>query len=165
VTDSKTTSEKELGAMSTRTRKPLSFFTSAVLSGIVAFGGAGAAASATSRAADVRGQAVLNAGAPQFVVAGPAHLLHVDFEGERAVSLYSVDSWNGGADACRAGAPAARRLALRTNVRNALDLDVPPGRTICLVAEDGSVQVAWHAQATPLAGGTSGKEVLHASSR
>jgi hypothetical protein len=165
VIDSTTPSGRELGAMSARTRKPLLFFTSVMLFGMVAVGGASSVASATPRGPDVRGQAVLNVGAPQLLVEGPARLLHVDFEGARAVSLYSVDSWNVGADACRAGAPAAKRLGLHTNVRNALDLDVPPGRAMCLVAEDGSVQVAWHAQATPLPGGRAGKEVLHASNR
>ena len=136
--------ERNSGTMSSQ--KSLSLVASVILSGLVAFGSFGATASAAPRAQDVRGQTVLNAGAPQVVVAGPARLLHVDFEGSRSVSLYSVDSRSGGTDACRVGAPSAKRSALRTNVRNALDLDVPAGQTVCLAADGGSVEVAWHAQ-------------------
>jgi hypothetical protein len=151
--------ERNSGTMSSR--KSLSLVASVILSGLVAFGSFRATASATPRAQDVRGQTVLNTGSPQVVVAGPARLLHVDFEGARAVSLYSVDSRNGGTDACRAGAAGAKRSALRTNVRNALDLDVPAGQTVCLVADGGSVEVAWHAQQS--AGGTIG--TAYASNR
>jgi hypothetical protein len=136
--------ERNSGTMSSR--KSLSLVASVILSGIVAFGSFGASASAGSRRApDVRGQTVLTAAAPQLVVAGPARLLHVDVEGARAVSLYSVASGNGGADACRGGASAAKR-ALRTNASNELNLDVAAGQTVCLSADGGSVQVAWHAQ-------------------
>ncbi len=125
-------------------RKSLSLIAAVILSGIVAFGGGGAVASAAPRGTDVRCQTVLSAGVPQSVVAGPARLLHVDFEGARAVSLFSVDSRGGGADACRTGVATAKRLPLRANMRNALDLDVAAGQTVCLVADGGSVQVAWH---------------------
>ena len=154
--------ERNSGTMSSR--KSLSLVASLILSGLVAFGSFGATASAASRAQDLRGQKMLSAGSPQSVVAGPARLLHVDFESARTVSLYNVDSRNGGPDACRAGAAAAKRSALRTNVRNALDLDVPAGQTVCLVADGGSVEVAWHAQqAAPIAGGTVG--TAYASNR
>src|ERR1700690_1164753 len=144
--------ERNSGTMSSR--KSLSLVASVILSGLAAFGRFGATASAVPRAKDLRGQTVLNTGTPQSLVAGPARLLHVDFEGARAVSLYSVDSRNGGPDACRAGAAGAKRSALRTNVRNALDLDVPAGQTVCLVTDGGSVEVAWHAQQST--GGTVG---------
>jgi hypothetical protein len=136
--------ERDSGTMSSR--KSLSLVAAVILSGIVAFGGAGAVASAAPRGADVRSQTVLDAGAPQSVVAGPARLLHVDFEGARTVTLYSVDSRTGGPEACRTGGANAKRLPLRANVRNALDLDVAAGQTVCLVAGGGSVQVAWHAR-------------------
>ena len=134
--------ERDSGTMSSR--KSLSLIAAVILSGIVAFGGGGAVASAAPRGTDVRCQTVLSAGVPQSVVAGPARLLHVDFEGARAVSLFSVDSRGGGADACRTGVATAKRLPLRANMRNALDLDVAAGQTVCLVADGGSVQVAWH---------------------
>jgi len=127
-------------------RKSLSLVASVILSGLVAFGSFGASASAASRRApDVRGQTVLTTAAPQLVVAGPARLLHVDVEGARAVSLYSVSSTKGGPEACRAGAATPKR-ALRMNASNELDLDVVAGQTVCLSADGGSVQVAWHAQ-------------------
>ncbi len=146
-------------------RKSLSLVASVILSGLVAFGSFGTAASAAARGAgDVRTQTVLSAGAPQSVVAGPARLLHVDFEGGRPVSLYSVDSKSAGPDACRTGLSTAKRSVLRANVRNALDLDVAAGQTVCLVADGGSVQVAWHAQSGS-AGGKVAGEALFASNR
>jgi hypothetical protein len=155
--------ERSSGTMSSR--KKVSLVASVVLSGIVALGSFGATASASPRISDVRAQTVLNAGSPRLVVAGPARLLHVDFEGSRSVSLFSVDSRNGGPDACRTGAPTAKRL-LHSNVRNALDLDVASGQTVCLVADGSSVQVAWHAQqAAPSVGGTAGTQPLYASNR
>lgn len=144
--------------------KSLSLVASVILSGLVAFGSFGAtAAAASQRGSDVRGQTVLTAAAPQQVVAGPARLLHVDVEGKRAVSFYSVDSRNGGPEACRAGSPSAKRSALRTNASNQLDLDVAAGRTVCLVATEGPVQVAWHAQQAPAA--TLGAEIARAGTR
>src|ERR1022692_908624 len=124
----------------------------------------GASASAASRAQDLRGQKMLSAGVPQVLVEGPARLLHVDFEGARAVSLYSVDSRNEGPNACRSGAVAAKRTPLRARVRNALDLNVAPGQTVCLVAEGGSVEVAWHAEPAPFTG-TNGAQTIYASKR
>ena len=151
--------ERNFGTMSSR--KSLSLVASVILSGLVAFGSFGASASAGSRRGpDLRGQTMLTAAAPQQVVAGPARLLHVDVEGARVVSLYSVASGGGGVDACRVGASAAKR-ALRTNASNELDLDVAAGQTVCVSADAGSVQVAWHAQQP--AGGTFG--TLQASNR
>jgi hypothetical protein len=147
-------------------RKKLSLVASVVLSGIVAFGSFGAVASASPRRApDVRGETMLSAAAPQLVVAGPARLLHVDVEGARGgVSLYSVDSASGGSEACRAGAASAKR-ALRTNATNELDLDVAAGQTVCLVADGGSVEVAWHAQQVAPLAATFALGTLHPSSR
>ncbi len=145
-------------------RKSLSLVASVILSGLVAFGSFGATAAAASRrGSDVRGQTVLTAAAPQLVVAGPARLLHVDVEGKRAVSFYSVDSRTGGPEACRAGSPSAKRSALRTNASNQLDLDVAAGQTVCLVTTEGPVQVAWHAQQA--VAGTLGTDTVHASNR
>jgi hypothetical protein len=151
--------ERNSGTMSSR--KSLSLVASLILSGLVAFGSFGATALAAPRAQDLRGQTVLNAGSPQLVVAGPARLLHVDFESARAVSLFSVESRNGGTDACRVGAAGAKRTALRARVRNALDINVAAGQTVCLVADGGSVEVAWHAQQS--AGGVVG--TAYASNR
>jgi hypothetical protein len=108
--------ERNSGTMSSR--KSLSLVASVILSGLVAFGSFGAIASAAPRASDLRGQKVLSAGVPQELVEGPARLLHVGFEGAQAVSLYSVDSRNGGSDACRSGAASAKRTPLRARVRN-----------------------------------------------
>jgi hypothetical protein len=155
--------ERNSGTMSSR--KSLSLVASVILSGLVAFGSFGATASAAPRASDLRGQKMLSAGAPQVLVEGPARLLHVDFEGARAVSLYSVDSRNDGPNACRSGAAAAKRTPLRARVRNALDLNVAPGQTVCLVAEGGSVEVAWHAEPARSVGGTAGTQTNYASSR
>jgi hypothetical protein len=154
--------ERNSGTMSSR--KSLSLVASVILSGLVAFGSFGATAAAASRrGSDVRGQTVLTAASPQLVVAGPARLLHVDVEGKRAVSFYSVDSRKDGPEACRAGSPSAKRSALRTNASNQLDLDVAAGQTVCLVTTEGSVQVAWHAQQA--VAGTRGAETVHASNR
>ena len=147
-------------------RKSVSLVASVILSGLVAFGSFGATASAAPRASDLRGQKVLSAGVPQVLVEGPARLLHVGFDGAKAVSLYSVDSRNDGPNACRSGAAAAKRTALHARVRNALNLNVAPGQTVCLVAEGGSVEVAWHAEpATPASGGTAGAQTSYAISR
>ena len=146
-------------------RKKLSLVASVVLSGMVAFGSFGATASASPRRApDVRGDTMLSAAAPQLVVAGPARLLHVDVEGARGVSLYSVDSASGGSQACRAGAASAKR-ALRTNATNELDLDVAAGQTVCLVADGGSVEVAWHAQQVAPLAATLALGTVHPGSR
>jgi hypothetical protein len=132
--------ERKSGTMSSR--KPLSLVVSLILSGIVACGGA--SASTAPRVSEVRSLTVIKAGAPQVLVEGPARLLHVEFESAKMVSLYSVAS--NGPDACRAGAADAKRTVLHTNIRNALNLNVPAGQTVCLVANGGSIDVVWHAE-------------------
>jgi hypothetical protein len=123
-------------------RKLRSLVVSLVLPGIVAF--AGGSASAAPRVSEVRGLTVIKAGAPQVLVEGPARLLHVEFESAKTVSLYSVAS--NGPDACRTGAADAKRTVPHTNVRNALNLSVPAGQTVCVVANGGSVDLVWHAE-------------------
>jgi hypothetical protein len=132
--------ERKSGNMSSG--KPLSLVVSLILSGIVAVGGA--AASAAPSVSEVRSLKVIKAGAPQVLVEGPARLLHVEFDSAKTVSLYSIAS--NGPDACRAGAADAKRTVLHTNARNTLNLNVPAGRTLCVMANGGSVDVLWHAE-------------------
>ena len=138
--------ERTSGTMSSP--KQLSLVVSLVLSGIVASGDA--SASSAPRVSEVRGLTVIKAGAPQVLVEGPARLLHVEFESADVVSLYSVAS--NGPDACRTDAADAKRTVLHPNVRNALNLNVPAGQTVCLVANGGSVDVVWHADKMTTAG-------------
>ncbi|MES1206323.1 MAG: hypothetical protein ABUS79_10340 [Pseudomonadota bacterium] len=125
--------------------------------GIVMAGGlvslaAGCATGGTSSAEragerDVRGSVVVSGAHARSALAGPLHLLHVDYEAGAAIDLYSVPLHDG-TDADCAG-PALMHLALHGRRPNPIDADVGAGEMICLVAAPdvvgNPVRVSWHA--------------------
>jgi hypothetical protein len=99
---------------------------------------------------ELRGSVVVSGAQARSALAGPLHLLHVDYDNRGAVELYSVARQPGsaGTDADCAG-PALMRLSLHGRRPNPIDADVGSGEVVCLVAEPAAgaraVTVSWHA--------------------
>jgi hypothetical protein len=123
---------------------------------------AGCATAGTQRGArsgerGLRGSVVVSGAQARSALAGPLHLLHVDYDSRGTVELYSV-ARHDGTDADCAG-PALMRLSLHGRRPNPIDADVGPGEVVCLVAAPvaaaRTVSVSWHAtpsdRALPLA--------------
>jgi hypothetical protein len=83
-------------------------------------------------------------------LAGPLHLLHVDYDAKGTVDLYSVARHDGTDADC--GGPALGRLRLHGRRTNPIDADVGAAEVVCLVAEADEagrqVHVSWHATKT-----------------
>jgi hypothetical protein len=96
---------------------------------------------------ELRGAVVVSGAQARSALAGPLHLLHVDYENRAAVELYSV-ARRDGTDADCAG-PALMHLRLHGRRPNPIDADVGAGEVVCLVgapnAPAAPVRVAWHA--------------------
>ncbi len=96
---------------------------------------------------ELRGSVVVSGAQARSALAGPLHLLHVDYESRGTVELYSV-ARHDGTDADCAG-PALMRLPLHGRRPNPIDADVGAGEVVCLVAEPAAaaraVSVSWHA--------------------
>jgi len=106
----------------------------------------------------LRGSVAVSGARARSALAGPVHLLHVDFESRGPVELFSV-ARRTGTDADCAG-PALMRLRLHARRSNPIDADVSAGEVVCLVATgDGGgaaarpISVSWHA--TPIEPGAS----------
>ena len=105
----------------------------------------------------LRGSVVVSGAQARSALAGPLHLLHVDYDSRGPVELYSV-ARHDGTDADCAG-PALMHLSLRGRRPNPIDADVGSGEVVCLVASPAAaartVSVSWHAtpadRALPLA--------------
>ena len=87
---------------------------------------------------------------PRLALTGPAHLLHVDYEGGVGVDLYSVVRRDGTEADC--AGPALKRVHLHGHRTNPIDVDVGARETVCLVragaapVETGRpLKVSWHA--------------------
>jgi hypothetical protein len=128
-----------------------------VLGGGLASLTAGCATAGTRRGQSVgerelRGSVVVSGAKARSALAGPLHLLHVDYDSRGSVQLYSVARQEGsaGPDAdCDAG-PALMRLSLHGRRPNPIDADVGAGEVVCLVAggpgaASRDVRVSWHA--------------------
>lgn len=89
---------------------------------------------------ELRGSVVVSGARARSALAGPLHLLHVDYEARGTVELYSV-ARRDGSDADCAG-PALMRLRLHGRRPNAIDADVGANEVVCLVAEKGAAQSA-----------------------
>jgi hypothetical protein len=121
---------------------------------------AGSRRGAWSGERGLRGSVVVSGAQARSALAGPLHLLHVDYDNREAVELYSVARRPGsaGTDADCAG-PALMRLSLHGRRPNPIDADVGSGEVVCLVAAPAAaartVSVSWHAtpadRAEPLA--------------
>jgi hypothetical protein len=102
---------------------------------------------------ELRGSVVVSGAQARSALAGPLHLLHLDYENRQAVELYSVARRPGsaGTDADCASGPALMRLQLHGRRPNPIDADVGAGEVVCLVAAAPaaarSVRVSWHATA------------------
>ena len=105
----------------------------------------------------LRGSVVVSGTQARSALAGPLHLLHVDYESRKAVELYSVARHDGTAADC--AGPARVRLPLHGRRPNPIDAAVGAGEVVCLVAASATtgpaVRVSWHAtpadHAAPLA--------------
>jgi hypothetical protein len=98
---------------------------------------------------ELRGSVVVSGAHARSALAGPLHLLHVDYDNRGSVQLYSVARHDGTDADCAAG-PALMRLSLHGRRPNPIDADVGAGEVVCFVAggPDGAtrdVRVSWHA--------------------
>jgi hypothetical protein len=102
---------------------------------------------------ELRGSVVVSGAHARSALAGPLHLLHVDYENRQAVELYNVARQPGspGPDADCAAGPALMRLELHGRRPNPIDADVGAGEVVCLVGAPSptarDVRVSWHATA------------------
>jgi len=101
-------------------------------------------------ARELRGSVVVSGAHARSALAGPLHLLHIDYENRQAVELYSVARHDGtDADADCAAGPALMRLQLHGRRPNPIDADVGAGEVVCLVGPAAptarEVRVSWHA--------------------
>ena len=98
---------------------------------------------------ELRGSVVVSGAHARSALAGPLHLLHVDYDNRQAVQLYSVarQAGSAGTDADCAAGPALMRLALHGRRPNPIDADVGADEVVCFVAgsETREVRVSWHA--------------------
>ncbi len=91
---------------------------------------------------------------PQVLLAGPAHLFHVDLDGDAPVTLYQVARLRDTAADCDDGSSRVWSRALRDRGTNRLNLDIPAGEVVCAAVGNAarsaiggrSVSVSWHAQ-------------------
>jgi hypothetical protein len=104
----------------------------------------------TRASGDIRGTMHLTANQPLPALAGPAHLLHVDYTENANLELFSVERRDGQADCA---GPVRTRIHLHANRTNVIDADVPADQVICLSAAPQSgrreVAVSWHATTAP----------------
>jgi hypothetical protein len=99
----------------------------------------------------IRGTMHLAANQPQLALAGPAHLLHVDYSENANLELFSVQRRAGQADCT---GPVRTRMFLHANRPNVIDVDVPADQVVCLEASAQrpgrrEVAVSWHATTAP----------------
>ena len=116
-------------------------------------GGLGALLSAgcATAAGELRGSVAMRADGPREAFAGPAHLLHVDYDGRGTIELYTVVR-RAGTEADCAG-PALVRVRLHGSRSNPVDAEVGAGETVCLVqvgappaaSANRPLRVSWHA--------------------
>jgi hypothetical protein len=124
-----------------------------VLAAAMASGcGVTSAAHTHGRGNDVRSTARMDATTgPKVVVAGPARLLHVDVNGDRAFTLYSVARQTGSDADCLGTSASPAVSVARASRRRPLDIDVPAGHVVCLANEANAgagqgADVSWHAR-------------------
>lgn len=96
---------------------------------------------------ELRGSVVVSGAHARSALAGPLHLLHVDYDNRQAVELYSVARHDGSDADC--GGPALMRLQLHGRRPNPIGADVGAGEVVCLVGAPAptarEVRVSWHA--------------------
>jgi hypothetical protein len=106
---------------------------------------------------ELRGSVVVSGAQARSALAGPLHLLHLDYDTRGAVEPYSVARQPGsaGTDADCAG-PALMHLSLHGRRTNPIDADVGSDEVVCLVASSSAdartVSVSWHATPSDHAG-------------
>jgi hypothetical protein len=128
------------------------FFAGAIISAaaavFLASGCAGAGATGTQRAAEVRVATTLEARSPKLMVSGPARLLHVDVEGHQTLQVYTVKRDAAGEASCSV-VPRVEARALRQAATTELNLEVGDDEVVCLANAAGEaprVDVSWHAR-------------------
>jgi hypothetical protein len=108
---------------------------------------AGARGGVRSGERGLRGSVVVSGAQARSALAGPLHLLHIDYDTREAVELYSV-ARHDGTDADCAG-PALMRVQLHGRRPNPIDADVGSDEVVCLVgagaAAAKTIRVSWHA--------------------
>ena len=100
---------------------------------------------AAPRRHDIRGTTHLMAAESRLAIAGPVHLLHLDYRGSDPLELLAVERREGAAPC---DGPVRARTSLHANRPNVLDFDVGPQEAICLSASatlQREVAVSWHA--------------------
>jgi hypothetical protein len=107
---------------------------------------------ATRSGTEVRGISQVRAESPRLIAVGPVRLLHVDVHGGRAVNLYTAARHDGTDADCRV-AEGAKTSPLHQDRRTPVDVDIPDGQVVCLIAADpasgfprAGIEVAWHAR-------------------
>jgi hypothetical protein len=105
---------------------------------------------ATHASGDIRGSIRLTANQTRPALAGPAHLLHVDYSDDANLELFSVERHAGQADCT---GPVRNRIQLHANRSNVIDADVPADQVVCLASSSQKgtrgVAVSWHATVAP----------------
>jgi hypothetical protein len=101
----------------------------------------------------LRGSVVVSGAQARSALAGPLHLLHLDYEARGTIELFSV-ARRAGTDADCAGPPLTR-LRLHGRRPNPIDADVGADEIVCLIAggpgataaTEGAqrISVSWHA--------------------
>jgi len=92
------------------------------------------------QSADLRGSARVSTPAPQFLVAGPVELLHVNVDKKAGARFIRVPNRQGATPDCGSGAPLAWN--------GETDLFVQSGESVC-VAVVRDAGVSWHARQMP----------------
>ena len=101
----------------------------------------------------LRGSVVVSGAQARSALAGPLHLLHLDYEARGTIELFSVVR-RAGTDADCAG-PPLMRLRLHGRRPNPIDADVGSDEVVCLIAAGAGaapatpavprINVSWHA--------------------
>jgi hypothetical protein len=98
---------------------------------------------------DMRGSIRLAANEARPAVAGPVHLLHVDYSDDANLELFVVESRDGQPDCT---GPVHSWMRLHAHRPNVIDADVPAGQVICVesswLKSKREVAVSWHATKT-----------------
>jgi hypothetical protein len=134
-----------------------------VAAGMIALGLALGGCAATNLSARPtvadRQETIVTGESPRLLVTGPARLLHVDLSGEGDVDvrLYRVFVGTSSRtdEACRSAQPISPIL-LHAEQSHRLNLDVPPGQSVCVAAihsphspqstKAAPLELAWHAE-------------------
>ena len=106
----------------------------------------GGGATGARAGGDIRGHIRLAANQAVPALAGPAHLLHVEYSEDANLELLNVERRAGQADCT---GPVRSRTRLHANRPNVIDADVPADQVVCLASSSHEVAVSFHATVAP----------------